>query len=108
LLNKLLPSVGASKPFRDSIDQRVVKSVQDKTGTAREKASGPWPDLASGAPVPPVDSDHDGMPDVWEMAHGLDPNNAHDGATIARNGYANVENYLNELAGDSVPERGVQ
>jgi hypothetical protein len=42
------------------------------------------------------------MPDVWEKAHALDPNNAGDGATIAANGYTNVENYLNELAGDPI------
>jgi len=43
------------------------------------------------------------MPDDWEKAHGLDPNNARDGAVVAANGYTNVENYLNELAGDSIP-----
>ena len=48
----------------------------------------------------PVDTDHDGIPDTWEKAHGLDPNNPADGAVIAANGYTNVENYLNELAGD--------
>ena len=42
------------------------------------------------------------MPDAWERAHGLDPHNARDGAAIAANGYTNVENYLNELAGDPI------
>jgi hypothetical protein len=42
------------------------------------------------------------MPDAWEKAHGLNPNDSRDGATFATNGYTNVENYLNELAGDSV------
>ena len=32
--------------------------------------------------------------------HGLDPKNAADAAALAANGYTNVENYLNELAGD--------
>ena len=43
------------------------------------------------------------MPDAWEKAHGLDPNDARDGAAVAANGYTNVENYLNELAGDIIP-----
>ncbi len=43
------------------------------------------------------------MPDAWERAHGLDPANADDGAVTAANGYTNVENYLNELAGDPIP-----
>jgi pectate lyase len=43
------------------------------------------------------------MPDTWEQAHGLDGRNASDGAKVARNGYTNLENYLNELAGDPIP-----
>ena len=41
------------------------------------------------------------MSDAWEQAHGLNRTNAADGPAVARNGYTNVENYLNELAGDS-------
>ena len=37
------------------------------------------------------------MPDAYETANGLNPNNAADRATIASNGYANLENYLNGL-----------
>jgi pectate lyase len=103
LLDRVLPAVGAYKPSRDAIDQRVVKSVRDKTGTYRVKDGGPWPDLAAGAPPPPADSDHDGMPDPWEKAHALDPANAADGPALAPNGYTNVENYLNQLAGDVIP-----
>ena len=57
---------------------------------------GGWPTLANG--TPPVDTDHDGMPDAWETAHSLNPNNVAD-----RNGhdlnpvYTNLEVYLNEL-----------
>ena len=104
LLGKVLATIGACKPSRDAIDLRIIKSVRDKTGTYRVNTSGPWPDLASGAPAPPADSDHDGMPDAWEKARGFDPNNASDGAAIAANGYTNAENYLNELAGDVIPE----
>ena len=103
LLDKVLASVGAYKPSRDAIDLRIVKSVRDKTGTYRVNTTGPWPDLTRGAPSAPEDSDHDGMPDAWEISHDLDPNNARDGAAFAGNGYTNVENYLNELAGDPVP-----
>jgi pectate lyase len=104
LLDKVLATAGAFKPSRDAIDLRIIKSVRDKTGTSRVNTTGPWPDLATGAPAAPVDSDHDGMPDGWETAHGLNPNDARDGAALARNGYTNVENYLNELAGDPVPK----
>jgi pectate lyase len=43
------------------------------------------------------------MPDAWEDAHGLDRADAEDGGATAANGYTNLENYLNELAGDDVP-----
>ena len=103
LLDRVLDTVGACKPSRDAVDQRIVRSVHDKTGSSRISTTGPWPDLATGAPGPPADSDHDGMPDAWEKTHDLDPNNARDGAAAAANGYTNLENYLNELAGDAIP-----
>jgi hypothetical protein len=100
LLERVLSSVGAFRPVRDPIDLRIIQSVRGGTGTSRVSTTGPWPDLASDAPAPPTDSDHDGMPDVWERARGLDPTNAKDGGSPAANGYTHVENYLNELAGD--------
>ena len=50
-----------------------------------------------------TDDDCDGMPDTWETANGLDKDDASDHDDIASNGYTNLENYLNELAGDVVP-----
>jgi pectate lyase len=100
LSDKVLATAGAYKPVRDAVDLRIIKSVRDRTGSSRISTIGPWPDLAVGAPAPPRDSDHDGLPDAWERAHGLDLNDPRDGGAIARNGYSNVENYLNELAGD--------
>lgn len=37
------------------------------------------------------------MPDEWEIAHGLNPNNASDRNSIAPNGYTYLEFYLNSL-----------
>jgi hypothetical protein len=34
---------------------------------------------------------------------GLNPNDVRDGTALAANGYTNVENYLNKLAGDPIP-----
>ncbi|HSV16097.1 MAG TPA: hypothetical protein VLI90_17685 [Tepidisphaeraceae bacterium] len=44
------------------------------------------------------DSDADGMPDVWEVAHGLNPAVADNNGDYDGNGYTNLEEYLNELA----------
>ncbi|MBP6967909.1 MAG: T9SS type A sorting domain-containing protein [Bacteroidota bacterium] len=43
----------------------------------------------------PADTDHDGIPDEWEISHGLNPEDITDGRIIASNGYSNLENYLN-------------
>lgn len=104
LLGKVLPAVGAYKPSRDAVDWRIVKSVRDKTGTYRVGIGGPWPDLAAGAPSPPPDSDRDGMPDEWERAKGLNPEEPGDAnGDLDGDGYTNIEQYLNELAGDPMP-----
>lgn len=43
------------------------------------------------------DTDADGMPDAWERARGLDPATPNNNGTSARNGYTDLEEYLNEL-----------
>ena len=98
----LLPKVGANVPSRDVVDARIINDVNSGTGNITAIGyGGPWPTLTG--PSAPADSDHDGMPDSWETSHGLNPNNVSDGPATSSNGYTNVENYLNELAGDSIP-----
>ena len=102
LFSVVLPRVGVSNR-RDSVDTRVVNDVINGTGNLWYIPGGPWPDLSTGAPALPTDSDHDGVPDSWESSHGLNANSSSDGATVSSNGYTNLENYLNELAGDNIP-----
>lgn len=45
----------------------------------------------------PADSDGDGMPDEWEAAKGLNPNDKSDGKIVGDDGYTNLERYLNSL-----------
>jgi pectate lyase len=96
----VLASVGASRPVRDAVDARIVGEVRQRTGSIidSQKQVGGWPELKS-AP-PPLDNDHDGIPDAWEVRHGLDPHDPADGAKLAVNGggYTNLEVYLHELA----------
>jgi autotransporter-associated beta strand protein len=47
--------------------------------------------------IPALDGDGDGMPDYWELTVGLSPT-SNDAMTIAADGYANIEHYLNWLA----------
>jgi len=70
-------------------------------GTAYASTVNAWPAL--NALTAPTDTDHDGMPDSWENARGLNPNNAADRNNYNANGYTNLENYLN---GDSIVAKG--
>jgi hypothetical protein len=46
-----------------------------------------------------VDSDGDGMPDEWEKAHGLNPNDPSDAnKDCTGDGYTNIEKYINGIS----------
>ena len=90
---------GAGAFPRDSADMRIINDVRNGTGRWIDRPTdvGGWPALASGAP--PLDSDHDGMPDSWETQRGLNPMNPADGPQDANgDGYTNLEEYLHSLA----------
>lgn len=103
----VLRNAGAILPRRDTMDQRIVNDVRFRVGGIKDVQGGyphgtpyaqtanAWPTLNS--TTAPVDSDHDGMPDDWEVANGLNPNNAADRQIVATNGYTNLENYLNGI-----------
>src|SRR5262249_25018394 len=94
----VLGDVGATLPKRDTTDARIVADVKNRTGKIirYEKDLGDWPTYAGGKA--PVDSDNDGIPDAWEKAHGLNPNDPSDALRITLDGYTNLEHYLNSLA----------
>ncbi|PJI89317.1 pectate lyase [Sphingomonas koreensis] len=95
--DRVLAGAGASLA-RDAVDLKIVAGVRGKTGRIidNEAQDGGWPALRSG--TAPADSDQDGMPDAWERARGLDPARADGAADRNRDGYSNLEEYLNELA----------
>jgi hypothetical protein len=99
----VLAGSGAILPHRDSVDLRIVNDVMN--GTAAYGSSGlidsqyqvgGWPAYLS-SPASP-DSDHDGMPDDWETANGLNPYDASDRNTYAADGYTMLEEYVNSIA----------
>jgi len=89
---------GATAPTRDALDRHVIEDVINRTGHVIGDPAevGGWPSLSSG-PVP-VDSDGDGMPDQWETGHDTDPQAFDAWSDVDRNGWANLEDYLNERA----------
>lgn len=111
----VLEHAGATLPRRDAVDTRIINETRTGTATFEgiyktvktvadpakivgiidsQSDVGGWPELKSTAA--PIDSDHDGMPDAWEVRFGLDPKNAQDGALDRDgDGYTNLEEYLN-------------
>ncbi|MFT3869715.1 MAG: hypothetical protein QM715_14770 [Nibricoccus sp.] len=103
----VMADVGANFPKYDSVDARVVRDVLKRGVTAHgsktgmpgiidsQKDVGGYPEMKGGDA--PVDGDHDGLPDAWESAHGLDPASPTDAQKVGNGGYTHLENYLNEL-----------
>lgn len=93
----VLTRAGARAPRLDAVDARVLADIRRGTGRIIDDPAevGGWPTLAPGAA--PADTDADGMPDAWEAKHGLDPNADDSAADRDRDGYTNVEDYVNAL-----------
>jgi hypothetical protein len=110
----VLADVGCNRPMLDDHDTRILQETRDGTATYsgsrtgypglidNEADAGGWEDYPEEQRPADWDTDHDGMPNAWEEAHGLDPDDPADGnaTTFSSVGYTNLEMYLNELAGD--------
>ena len=114
--NAVLAYAGASL-YRDDVDARYMEEA--RTGTATYKGSVTKSpgliDLVSdvngytesnfgtGSREKGFDSDNDGIPDAWETANGLNPNDASDATTYTldpKGYYTNIEVYANSLVED--------
>lgn len=85
--------------------QTDVKDYTNNPAAPNYSPNWPWAPYAT-YNVPP-DSDHDGMPDWWELAKGLNPNSAPGDFSDSNgdsdgDGYSNLEDYLNWLAAPHV------
>lgn len=114
--SKVLSYSGASL-YRDEIDARYMEEA--KTGTAKYKGSitqspgiidkvsdvNGYTEANFGTATRPADfdTDKDGIPDAWEIANGLDPNDVADALTYSLDSkeyYTNLEVYANSLVED--------
>ncbi|MFT3753806.1 MAG: pectate lyase [Paludibacter sp.] len=76
----------------------IIDSQNDNKPANAPVNWSPWPTLNS-TPYP-TDTDKDGMPDTWETAKGLNPNNATDGINTNSEGYTMLEVYMNSLVAE--------
>lgn len=89
---------------RDTYDSSVILQMQRGEATFGNRGIIDTPEQAGGWPVlktaaPQQDTDNDGMPDEWETARGLNPNDPSDAAQWAPgHEYTNIEVYINSLA----------
>jgi pectate lyase len=99
----VLAGAGATKPQRDTTDARIVQETRTRTGNVQlvqlhPNEVGGWPTLADATPY--ADDDQDGMADDWERAHKLNASDAADGNQDRNDdGWTNLEEFINELAG---------
>lgn len=105
---RVLQSVGAILPQRDTLDARIIEDVKQGKGKIIDVQGGyphgtdynitinAWPTLATGTAQP--DTDGDGIPDVWEQRLKLDARNPTDATQVhTGTGYDNIEVYLQAL-----------
>jgi hypothetical protein len=96
---RVLAGAGATLPSRDAIDLRIVNDIRRGTGAVINYESdipepGRW-QVYHSLPAP-ADTDRDGIPDSWEDQFGLDKHDPADAMRDAgRDGYTNLEDYLN-------------
>ena len=94
----ILAQVGVTRPLRDTLDGRIIEGVRSNSGKIIDSPTqlGGYPHIAAASA--PLGSDHDGMPDAWEVRAGLDTSNAADaGVDRDGDGYTNIEEYLESL-----------
>jgi hypothetical protein len=119
----VIKNAGATIPSRDIVDQRIIEEVETgkvyykegldpnsfyqfehrrlpndsyKKGVITEiEQMGGYPEYKG---TPYVDTDKDGMPDAWEKANGLNPNDPSDAnKDCTGDGYTNIEKYINGI-----------
>jgi hypothetical protein len=118
----VLDHVGASN-YRDVVDNLIINDVKkgeasctavgneigyinkpsDIAQALPELKDNPYPNLKLDASRPIKDTDGDGMPDDWETAYNLDPNDKLDGNAKSMDihgQYTNLEMYINGLVHD--------
>ena len=108
----VLSDVGASQPFFDEHDVRMVNETLNGTTSTkgcmtgmrglvdRETDSEGFSYFVAAGQTRPAgyDTDQDGMPDWWEIAKGTNPDTPDNNEYQDNFGYTNLEQYLNWVA----------
>ena len=108
-------SYGGASLYRDEVDERYMNEARNKTATYKGSVTGKKglidvvadcngyteENFPTGTRKDGFDTDQDGIPDEWETANGLNPNNKNDGKLYTldseKKWYTNLEVYANSL-----------
>ncbi|MBS7229553.1 T9SS C-terminal target domain-containing protein [Flavobacterium psychroterrae] len=111
----VLSDVGANQPFFDKHDNRIVDETLKGTFTYKgsksglggmidnEQDAGGWPNFATETRPADFDTDHDGLPNWWEKAFGLNENSKAGDFSDAsldadKDGFTQLDEYLEWMA----------
>lgn len=111
----VLSDVGATQPFFDKHDTRIIhetlngtySNVGSKSGfpgmVDTEEDSGGWPEFKSEKRPDNWDTDHDGLPNWWEKLHSLNENSENGDFSdtnrdVNKDGFTQLDNYLDWLS----------
>jgi hypothetical protein len=111
----VLSDVGANQPFFDQHDNRIIEETLKGTFTFKgsksglggmidsEADAGGWPNFATATRAADFDTDHDGLPNWWEKAFGLNENSkegdfSEANADTDKDGFTQLDDYLDWLS----------
>jgi hypothetical protein len=82
----------------DSLDSQCLFNVKENINT-RYNGKAAYDDTVFSviSEISDLDSDRDGMPDVWEISNDYNPNIDDSFADLDNDGYTNIEEYLNSI-----------
>jgi len=111
----VISDVGANQPKLDQHDKRIINETLKGTYKYKGRTSGllgmidteldagGFPNYKSETRDKDWDTDHDGLPNWWEEAHGLNPNSSNGDFSDSnkdtdKDGFTQLEDYLNWMA----------
>ncbi len=87
---------------RDRVTVRTIHELKSGTGKwgrhAPDNPTDEWYFQGMTIDKAPIDSDGDGMPDEWELKHGLNKSDPNDNNKIMPSGFHAIEEYINDRA----------
>jgi pectate lyase len=102
---RVLAEFGPTPWARNDFDALIASNIVNRQGNLISNQSqlaslgignGGFGTIVGGAA--PTDADQDGMPDDWELKHGLLPNRPSNNGDFDNDGFTDLEEYLNEIA----------